>query len=112
MRRWFSPAFRATPALALWRTMLVRTPLEGWLAAARAIAAADLTASTAALRLPVLAVAGAEDGSTPPALVEATARLIPGAAFHVIPGVGHLPPVEDPAALAAILVPFLTEHAR
>lgn len=112
LERWFAAPFRATPELALWRNMLTRTPAEGYANACAAIAAADLTAQTAALRLPVLAIAGAEDGATPPDLVAATAALIPGAAFHAIPDTGHLPPVEAPAAYAALLNPFLEEHIR
>lgn len=111
MERWFAPAFRATPDLALWRNMLVRTPAPGYTAACAAIAAADLTAATAALRLPALVIAGEADGATPPDLVQATAALIPGAAFHVLPGAGHLPCVETPAAYAALLIRFLTEIA-
>lgn len=109
MERWFAPAFRATPALALWRNMLVRTPADGYVAACAAIAAADLSVGTAGLRLPTLVIAGAEDGASPPDLVAATARLIPGAAFHTIPGAGHLPPVETPEAFAALLTAFLKD---
>lgn len=112
MERWFAPAFRATPALDLWRNMLVRTDAEGYAAACAAIAAADLTETTARLALPVLAIAGGQDGASPPDLVRGTAGLIPGAAFHSISGAGHLPCVEDPAAWAALVAPFLMEHAR
>ncbi len=35
------------------------------------------------------------------------AALIAGAAFRVIPGAGHLPPVEAPSEWAALLRPFL-----
>jgi 3-oxoadipate enol-lactonase len=35
-----------------------------------------------------------------------------GAACHIIDGAGHLPCVETPDAFAAILVPFLKEHAH
>ena len=112
MERWFAAPFRATPDLAPWRNMLIRTPPEGYIAACGALAAADRTAATAALRLPVLAIAGDADGATPPDLVAATAALIPGAAFHVIPGAGHLPCVETPAAHAALIAPFLSEHAH
>lgn len=107
MERWFAPAFRATPECALWRAMFTRTPAEGYIAACRALGAADQTAATAMLRLPALVIAGAEDGASPPALVRATADLIPGAAFHCIPGTGHLPCVEDPAAWVAFVAPFL-----
>lgn len=112
MERWFAPAFRATPELALWRNLLTRTDLEGYAAACEALAAFDLTAEIPALRQPCLVIAGSEDGASPPDLVAATARLIPGAQFHVIPGAGHLPCVETPEAWAAIVAPFLTEHAR
>lgn len=110
MERWFSPSFRATPELALWRAMLARTPARGYIAACDALAGADQTSSTAALKLPALVIAGSEDGASPSALVKATADLIPGAAFHEIPGAGHLPCVEAPAAWAALVAPFLKAH--
>lgn len=112
MERWFAPPFRATPALHPWRNMLARCDAQGYIAACEAIAAADLTEGTAGLRLPVLVIAGDQDGSSPPDLVRGTADLIPGADFHVIPGAGHLPCVETPAAWAALLAPFLQDHLR
>lgn len=111
MERWFAPAFRNSPAVTPWRNMMIRTPEAGYIAACEALAAADQTESTRALRLPTVVIAGAEDGSTPPDLVRATADLIAGAAFHIIPGCGHLPCVENPTAYAAILSPFLKAHA-
>lgn len=112
MERWFAPAFRATPELALWRAMLTRTPARGYTAACAALAGADQTAATKALRLPAQVIAGSEDGASPTAVVQATADLIPGAAFHEIPGAGHLPCVETPAAWAALVAPFLKAHAH
>ena len=70
----------------------------------------DLRNSTAGLRLPVLAIAGSDDGSTPPDLVRETAESIPGARFEIIRGAGHIPCVEAPEALARVLAPFLKEH--
>lgn len=110
--RWFGARLRVAPEVALWGAMLSRTPQQGYLACCAAIAGADLTEEAKALRVPVLAVAGAQDCASPPDLVAATAALIPGAACHVIDGAGHLPCVEDPAAYAAILAPFLEEHAH
>lgn len=110
MERWFAAPFRASPELALWRAMLARTPAPGYTAACAALAGADQTAATATLRLPTLVIAGAEDGASPSALVKATADLIPDAAFHEIPGAGHLPCVEAPAAWAALVAPFLKAH--
>lgn len=112
LERWFAPAFLARPEAALWRNMLARAQARGYAAVCAAIAEADLTASTASLRLPVLAIGGELDGASPPDQVAATARLVPGSAFRVIPGAGHLPCVEKPEAFAEILTPFLKEHAR
>jgi 3-oxoadipate enol-lactonase len=112
MERWFAPAFRATPELALWRAMLARTPAAGYVAACRALATGDQTKATARLRMPALVIAGEVDGASPVDVVQATAALIPGAAFHVIPGAGHLPCVEAPEAWAALAGPFLKAHAH
>ncbi len=111
LERWFSARFRneAPEDLALWRHMLTRTPPEGYIGCARAIAQTDLMESTSRLRLPALAVAGSEDGSTPPDLVRETADLIPGAGFHVIRGAGHLPCVEAPGVVAEHLITFVAQ---
>jgi 3-oxoadipate enol-lactonase len=107
---WFTPAFRAgDPSFPLWRNMLVRCPRAGYLKTCAAIRDADLTADAAALRLPVLALAGDADGSTPPDLVRATAALIPGARFETIEGAGHVPGVERPAETARAIAGFLAE---
>ena len=88
------------------------SPVEGYVGCCHAIAGADLSESTSALSLPVLAIAGREDGASPPALVQGTADMIAGSRFAVIEGAGHLPCVEDPAAYAALLNDFLKEHAH
>ena len=89
--------------------MLTGTPREGYLGCCAALAGADLTASTARLRLPALAIGGSADGASPSEIVRATAALIPGARFVEIEGAGHLPCVETPAAHAALISDFLKE---
>lgn len=112
LERWFSRRFRSERAeeLAGWRHMLTRTPVDGYIGCCAAIAHSDLRDSTAALRLPVIAVAGSEDGSTPPDLVRETAECIPGARFEIIRGAGHIPCVEAPEALARLIAGFLKEN--
>lgn len=111
MERWFAPAFRATPELPVYRNMMARTEAQGYIAACEALAAADLSAATATIAQPTLVIAGAEDGASSPELVGATAATIKGAAFHIIPGVGHIPCVENPAAYAALLTAFIEAQA-
>jgi len=108
MERWFSDAFRATPDLLEWKHMLVRQPDEGYVGCSAAISGTDLMAATATLTLPTLAIAGSEDGSTPPDLVRETAELIRGSDFALIRGAGHLPCVEKPEEYAELLTGFLT----
>jgi 3-oxoadipate enol-lactonase len=109
MERWFSKAFRQTDDLTAWRNMLVRQPAEGYIGCGAAIAGTDFYTTTASLTLPTLAIAGTEDGSTPPDLVRETADLIKGSRFHLVRGAGHLPCVEKPQEYAEVLTAFLRE---
>ncbi|MGB8622061.1 MAG: 3-oxoadipate enol-lactonase [Paracoccaceae bacterium] len=109
MERWFSKPFRDTPELQLWRNMLTRQPVEGYLGCCAAISGTDFFTPTSGLALATLGIAGSEDGSTPPDLVRETVALIKGSYFHVIRGAGHLPCVEKPAAYAEALTKFLKE---
>jgi 3-oxoadipate enol-lactonase len=111
LTRWFTPRFHAERAdeLAGWRNMLTRTPVAGYVGCCAALAETDLRDSTARLALPTLAIAGAQDGSTPPDLVRETAESIEGARFEIIRGAGHIPWVETPDRLGALLTGFLAE---
>ena len=107
MERWLGRKWHSHPDLARMRALLLSTPPEGWMGAAAAIAGTDFYTPTAGLTLPTLAIAGAEDGSTPPDLVKETADLILGSRFALIRGAGHLPMVEKPADYSVILRDFL-----
>ncbi len=109
LQRWFPPAFHATEEISAWRHMLTRTPATGYAGCAAAIAGTDLYTPTSGLRLPLLGIAGSEDGSTPPDLVRETVALVPGGRLHVIRGAGHLPMVDRPLDYAEVLAGFLAE---
>jgi len=66
----------------------------------------DIRERLGSIREPVLLLCGAEDLLTPPWKCLETARLIPGARFEVLPGIGHSFPVEDPKAYVARLLAF------
>ena len=109
LERWFTRNFRVTPEFAAWRNMLIRQPVEGYAGCCAAIAGTDFYTTTADLTLPTMAIAGAEDGSTPPDLVRETADLIKRSQFEIIRGAGHLPCVEKPADYAELLTKFMLE---
>ena len=112
MGRWFGSEFLASAELPLWRNMLARSSAQGYIAACRALAGADLRTQTARLALPVLVIGGALDGASPPDVVKETADMIAGAQYFCIPNAGHLPCVEAPAAWAAQVSPFLKAHTN
>ncbi|WP_370590405.1 alpha/beta fold hydrolase [Xylophilus sp. ASV27] len=64
---------------------------------------ADHRSLLAALALPVSVMCGREDRITPPALSEALAGLIPGAALEWIEDAGHMTPIEQPARVASLI---------
>ncbi|MCV2868781.1 3-oxoadipate enol-lactonase [Defluviimonas sp. WL0002] len=107
MERWFTRRFRETPELKGWRAMLTGTPVDGYTGCSSAIAGTDFITPTSGLALPTLAIAGSDDGATPADLVRETADLVRGSRFHLIRGVGHLPPVEKPDDYAKVLAGFL-----
>jgi len=107
MQRILGAGFRTNLQYDRLRALLIRTKAAGWTGCAAAIAGTDFYTTTAALRLPTLAIAGANDGTTPPDLVRETTELIPGHRFVLMRGAGHLPMVEKPAEYAALLQNFL-----
>ena len=109
MKRWFSKDFLESKEIYKWKNMFERQPLEGYIGCAHAISGTDFYTSTSSLRLPTIAIAGSEDGSTPPDLVRETSNLIPGSKFNLIKGAGHIPCVEAPIKYANILSGFMKE---
>lgn len=61
----------------------------------------------AAFDAPVLVMAGLEDALCPPAWHAATAATIDDATLVIVPGAGHMLPLEQPEALAAALGKWL-----
>ena len=105
LERWFAKAFGAKqPDLVSgYGMMLTRTPKDGYLATCAAIRDANLTRTTSRLTCPTLCVAGSEDQATPPEIVKTMSDLIQGADYLCLEDVGHLPCIEVPDQLAAIL---------
>lgn len=111
LERWFSRSFRqAVPeAVAGWRNMLLRSPVEGYVGTCTALRDADLTVAAQNLNLPVRCLCGSEDGATPPDLVRSMSELIAGSRFQLVDGAGHLPCIEGPDQLAAVIRDMIEE---
>jgi 3-oxoadipate enol-lactonase len=108
--RWFRPGFvaEAGPDFQRARAMMHATSLDGYVACATALQAYDFADGLPAIRVPVLLIAGAQDGAMP-ATMRALQGQIPDARFVEIAEAGHLPNLEQPDAFNAAMQPFLAE---
>lgn len=114
LARWVSPGFRERrPAdFAGWRNMLERCPPQGYAASCAAVRDADLSADAPAIRAPTLVVVGDHDVPTPPEAARMLSRAIPGARLKEVAGAGHVPAIEQPETLAALIHDHLSEFAH
>jgi pimeloyl-ACP methyl ester carboxylesterase len=102
--RWFAPGFAdREPGVAdALLTSLAQTDRESYAMACEALASFDLRDRVAARMVPLLVVAGQQDPVVPPEQARSGAP----DEFAVLPGCGHLPPAEDPGAVADLLTKF------
>ena len=89
-------------------TSLTETDRESYALACEALASFDIRDRIGDRRVPLLVAAGEHDSVVPPD----QARTAAPDAFAVIPGCGHLPPAEDPAAVADLLASFFKSAKR
>ena len=111
LERWFTSGFRSPENAEFtgYRNMLIRQPLAGYIGTCAALRDADFTKEAGEIAVPTICVVGDQDGSTPPDLVLSTAKLIPGARYEVIKDAGHIPCVEQPEMLVAVMRAFIDE---
>jgi pimeloyl-ACP methyl ester carboxylesterase len=94
--------------LAELRARIERAPVGGLVGALDAMKERpDSTPLLGTVSVHTLVLVGAEDVITPPALAEAMAAGVPGATLVVVPGAGHLPPLEQPDVVTQVLHDFL-----
>lgn len=104
-----SPQSHATKAgaVGLLRELFTRNDPVAYAKACRALAKAPKIDGSR-IGQPTLVVTGSHDQSTPLAMAEELKAVIPVSRIKVLADVGHWSPVEDPSALAAAILEFLT----
>jgi 3-oxoadipate enol-lactonase len=91
--RWFTPAFEDVQT---FRAMLVATAPEIYVRYCELLREFDLRGQLGPIAAPTLAIAGAEDPTSPPEQLESIAAEITGATVVVIPRAAHLANAERP----------------
>jgi 3-oxoadipate enol-lactonase len=109
LQRWFSPEEyqRGGGKVALCRNMLSHGSAAGYVATCVALRDSDLTEVAAAVDVPCLCIAGEFDGSTPPELVRGLHESLAKSRFAILPGAGHVPPLQQPEALTREILDFV-----
>ncbi|WP_432478272.1 alpha/beta fold hydrolase [Nocardioides sp. GXQ0305] len=85
---------------------------ESYALTCEALAEYDARPLLGTIGVPLLVVAGEHDPVVGPDETAAAAEAVTGARAEVIAGTAHLPPAEDPAAAAELLIPHLLEETR
>ncbi len=110
--RLLAPAAAAAPGRAaiedVLRAAILAQPIAGIQAALAALAARpDMTEPMAHVLAPTLLVCGAEDAITPPDCLERAEQVMPCARLLIVPGAGHMTPLEAPEVFNRALLEFL-----
>ena len=85
-------------------------PPDTYRKAVRLLTTFDRRKELAAIKVPTLLVAGSDDKTAPPAVMEKMAGRIPGAEYVLLEHCGHLGPMDQPDAFNDALLYFLKEH--
>ncbi|MFZ5692309.1 MAG: alpha/beta fold hydrolase [Pseudomonadota bacterium] len=88
---------------------MAAAPAETYKACVEAIVTFEERANLGQIRVPTLCLVGEFDTNAPPAMMQRMAAKIPGAKFVQLPGLGHLPNLENPAAFDAAVLGFLRD---
>ena len=89
------------------RAQMTLTPEAEVAVQAGLAARPDSVPTVATIRVPVLAIAGAEDANVTAADMEAFRAAPGGCDLHVLPGAGHYAAYEQPKKVAALMAPWL-----
>ena len=108
---WLTQEFReAHPEVGdRMKTMLLATPVEGYLACCEALSRLDLREDLPHIKSPTLVIAGRYDKSTPIAMAEAIRSRIAGASMTIVDA-AHISNVEAAGPFNDAVLGFLTQR--
>lgn len=109
VERWFTPATlaRRPEVGAHARRMILATAPEGYLGCVAALKSLAYLPRLGEIRVPMLYIAGAEDGAAPAAVMAVMQAATQGARLVVLPDVAHLSNIEASEDFNAAVTSFL-----
>jgi 3-oxoadipate enol-lactonase len=110
MRRLFAPAYQAEhpELIAQRKERFLNMNIDTFHEACNALSTMDLRALAQGLNIPSLVLCGEFDEATPPAMSEELASLLPNASLNILPGLAHVPQLQDPEQFYAAIKDFIT----
>ena len=96
--------------LALAEKIMSGIPPETYRKAVHLLTTFDRRKELGDIKVPTLLIAGSDDKTAPPAVMEKMWQKIPGAEYVLLEGCGHLGPMDQPEEFNAALLGFLRQH--
>ena len=111
VERWFTAEHRAAhPDVRKWHErMVAATPAEGYAGCCEAIAALDLRDELSSIIAPTLAIAGADDPATPPAMLQEIASGVKDGRLLIVSHAAHLANAEQPDIITRAVIEHLEQ---
>jgi 3-oxoadipate enol-lactonase len=108
LERWFTSDFRKSSSESIQKTreMLLRSPVEGYVACCSAVRDMDARQSIGSIRIPTLIISGVHDPVTPPHDGRFMAAKIAGSVYKELPA-AHLSNIEAAEAFTMEVRQFL-----
>jgi 3-oxoadipate enol-lactonase len=101
--RWFGPEFRRVHPEVGQRLLKIfmANDITSYVNTCRAMGRFDARERLGSIAVPTTVLVGERDPATPVADAQTMAALIPGSSLRIIPGAGHMSPVERPEILVS-----------
>lgn len=108
--RWFTADYLAAHPnrRKFFEAMVAGTPADGYAGCCELLASMDLTHDLPRISAPTLAIAGADDAATPPAMLAEIAATVQTGTLLLVPDACHLANYQQ----AQMITPALIEHLR
>lgn len=90
--------------------IMAGVPPDTYRKAVRLLTTFDRRKELANIKVPTLVLAGSDDKTAPPAMMEKMANRISGAEYVLLRGCGHLGPMDQPGTFNDALLRFLKNH--